>query len=114
MILGVLMAVVAVNLLGQGERAKKRATEASMNTIQSQLGVYQLEYSAYPPQLVVLQQLKFLDESKPVKDAWKRDYYYALPGSEGRPYDLISAGNDGEFGTIDDVNVWTIHGETGQ
>lgn len=54
-ILGVLMSVVAVNVLGQGTKAKIRATEASMNTIRVQLDAYQLEYSAYPSTLTTLQ-----------------------------------------------------------
>jgi general secretion pathway protein G len=107
-ILGVLMAVVAVNVLGQGEKAKKRATEVSMNTIQSQLDAYHLEYSAYPPALVTLQQVDgFLGKNKSIKDGWKRDFLYRAPGSSGMPYDLISmGGNIDDPG--DDINIWTM------
>lgn len=104
-ILGVLMAVVAVNVLGQGERAKKRATEVSMDTIQTQLDSYHLEYSAYPPTLQTLQQLKFLKETKPLQDGWSREFYYKVPGAQ-TPYELISAGADGEFLTADDIDIW--------
>ena len=107
-ILGVLMAVVAVNVLGQGEKAKIRATETSMTTIQSSLDSYHLEYSTYPPDLETLKTAKYLTPNKPIEDGWKRTYYYVLPGSTN-PYDLMSAGSDGEFGTPDDINIWTMY-----
>ena len=40
----------------------------------------------------------------PPKDAWKRDFYFSVPGANGRPYDLISAGEDGTLGTADDID----------
>ncbi|HZW10673.1 MAG TPA: type II secretion system protein GspG [Phycisphaerales bacterium] len=107
-ILGVLMAVVAVNVLGQGEKAKRRATEASMNTIQAQLDSYHLEYSAYPPNLALLQQLEgFLSKNKSIKDGWKRDFLYRTPGSSGRAYDLISMGGNIDDPS-DDIDIWTM------
>lgn len=108
-ILGVLMAVVAVNVLGQGEKAKVRATQTSMTTIQSQLDAYHLEYSTYPPDLQTLKTAKYLTSNKPIEDGWKRQYYYALPGSNNNPYDFMSAGPDGEFGNTDDINIWTMY-----
>lgn len=108
-ILGVLMAVVAVNVLGQGEKAKLQATKTSMTTIQTQLDAYHLEYSAYPPDLLLLQRLDgFLSPNKPIEDGWKRAYWYKSPGTS-RPYELISMGKDGEYGTGDDIDIWTMY-----
>jgi general secretion pathway protein G len=107
-ILGVLMGVVAVNVLGQGTRAKVRTTEVSMDTIRTNLDAYQLEYSAYPPTLVTLQTVKLLADTKALKDGWGNDFFYRVPGSNNRPYDLSSAGADPNDLT-DDIDVWTMN-----
>lgn len=108
-ILGVLMGVVAVNVLGQGDKAKIRATEASMNTIRVQLDAYQLEYSAYPASLVTLQKVPgFLSDAMALKDGWDREFVYRVPGSNNRPYDLKSVGSDPNDLT-DDIDVWTMN-----
>lgn len=108
-ILGVLMSVVAVNVIGQGEKAKVRATKVTMDTIRTQLDSYHLEYSEYPPTLATLQKVPgFLSASKPIKDGWGRQFAYAAPGRSGdRPYDLLSSGAKIEE-TTDDIDVWTM------
>jgi general secretion pathway protein G len=108
-ILGVLMSVVAVNVIGQGERAKIGATKTTMDTIQTQLNAYHLEYNAYPPQLELLQQVDgFLSASKPIEDGWRRKFLYTVPGSKSQPYDLISNGGD-ETDIADDIDIWTMN-----
>ncbi|MFG0259917.1 MAG: type II secretion system protein GspG [Phycisphaerales bacterium JB041] len=108
-ILGVLMSVVAVNVLGQGTKAKIRATEASMNTIRVQLDAYQLEYSAYPTNLVTLQTVPgFLSDAMALKDGWDREFVYRVPGSNNRAYDLKSVGADPNDLT-DDIDIWTMN-----
>lgn len=107
-ILGVLMGVVAVNVLGQGNKAKIRATEASMNTIRTQLEAYQLEYSDYPPTLTTLQTVPgFLSDATALKDGWDRQFIYRVPGSN-KAYDLKSVGADPNDAT-DDIDVWTMN-----
>ena len=32
------------------------------------------------------------------KDAWNKDFTYRTPGTAGRPFDLISLGEDGKYG----------------
>lgn len=107
-IIGVLMAVAAVNILGAGDRAKVRATMATMETIKNQLAAYQLDNSAYPPDLQTLVKAKFLEDKK-IADGWGRAFYYAIPGMNEKPYDLISTGSDANGGTGDDINVWTMN-----
>ncbi len=107
-ILGVLMSVVAVNVLGQGEKAKVRASETSMDLIRTQLDSYHLEYSAYPPTLATLQQLKFLSDTKALKDGWKREFGYRVTPDSAHPYMLISSGGDVNDPS-DDIDVWTMN-----
>lgn len=106
-ILGVLMSVVAVNVVSQGEKAKIGATKTTMDTIQAQLNAYHLEHSAYPPDLELLKQ-GFLSESKPIQDGWKRKFLYQAPGRNERPYDLMSSGGD-VADLTDDIDIWTMH-----
>lgn len=108
-IMGVLMAVVAVNTLGAGEKAKRKATVASMRTIKNALSTYHLDYSTYPPALATLVSARVLDAN--IKDGWKRDFIYIAPGADGREYELMSAGPDNQAGTPDDVNVWFLDKE---
>ena len=104
-ILGVLASVAAYNLIGQGEKAKRKATLVSMETISSAITQYQLEQNVLPPTIATLGK-EHLDPKK-LKDGWSRDFYYAVPGAAGRPFDLISAGKDGELGTTDDIDFAT-------
>ena len=108
-IIGVLMAVVAVNVVGAGDRAKKRASEASMAVIKSALQSYNLENNSYPPDLRTLVTAKFLEDGK-LKDGWGRDFLYDPRGrSKEQPFILGSAGSDQQPGNEDDLSVWTTN-----
>jgi general secretion pathway protein G len=110
-IIGVLTAVVAVNVVGAGGKAKMRASMASMTTLKTALSSYNLDNSAYPPDLKTLQAggtKAYLDPSIKIADGWSRQYYYNTPGLNNQPYDLISFGEDGQSGTEDDINVWAM------
>ncbi len=47
------------------------------------------------------------DVDDPNLDAWGRPFRYVrdVPEEFGRPYNVISAGADGEFGTMDDIDL---------
>lgn len=106
-IMGVLIAVASFNLLGQGEKAKARATQTSMATIRTALDQYNLDHSAFPPDLATLQTMKLMDANKPLQDGWNRPLVYDPRGrSKEQPYILGSNGPDGLAGTEDDISVW--------
>lgn len=109
-IIGILMAVAAVSIFGQGENARIKATVASMSVIKNAIQQYQLSNSAYPATLTALQQGRtpLLDPDKPLVDGWNQPFLYAVPGRDNRPFDLISKGANGtlESGTGDDISVW--------
>lgn len=109
-IIGVLMAVAAVSVGGMGARAKIRATKASLATIQTALNSYNLEYSSYPPQLLMLTTVKppFMDDSKKLRDGWDSEFYYSPQPRGERAYSLGSLGEDKQPGTEDDIDVWTM------
>ena len=107
-IIGVLMAVAAGSVMGGAERAKSRATKASMATITTALKSYHLDNSKYPETISMLVTAKPPFLEKTPQDGWANEFWYKGPGTNGRPYDLISAGPDGELRTEDDINVWTM------
>lgn len=105
-ILGVLMAVAAVNVLGQGEKAKATATRASLSVIKNGLQEYHLNYSAYPPDLQTLVLAKILEAGK-LSDGWKRPFMYDPIGpSPEQPFILFSRGSDGQSPSQDDISVF--------
>ncbi|HYE63631.1 MAG TPA: type II secretion system protein [Phycisphaerales bacterium] len=112
-IMGILMAVVGFNVLGSGERAKKRATEATLKNVQTALKAYHLEQSAFPPDLQLLITTKHLDNVK-LADGWGTALIYNPTAAStapdvDQPYQLGSAGADKNPGTADDISVWTIN-----
>ena len=111
-IMGVLMAVAAVNIIGSGKRANIRATKTSMHTIASTLKDYYLNNaSTYPPSLETLVQQDFL-EKQSLTDAWNEPFWYA-PSKDvsGGDFQLMSYGPDKEAGTEDDINYWDVKDE---
>jgi len=105
-ILGVLMAVAAVNVLGQGEKAKVTATRASLSVIKNGLQEYHLTYSAYPNDLQTLVVVKILEAGK-LSDGWKRPFIYdPLGPSPEQPFILYSRGTDNQSPSQDDISAW--------
>jgi len=111
-IIGVLTAIAAVSLSGTGERAKIKATIASMNQIVHALDSYKLDNNVYPPNLAALQAGKtaYLDANKQIRDGWKQDFLFGVPGANGREFDLYSKGGNGIFenGNGDDLDWWKV------
>lgn len=102
-IIGILVAMVAVNIAGAGSRAKIKATKAALSVVASQLKAYHLEYSSYPPTLDTLVTSKFLDASKALKDAWDTPFVYEPRPTGTEPFTLRSAGEDKTPNTEDDI-----------
>lgn len=107
-ILGVLATVAAIAVTGQADTARENATKTSMQTVERSLQAFYLQTGAYPTTADGLAPLvpRFL-EKEPL-DGWKRAFVYFHPGQQGRPYEIISKGKDGEYGTADDIRSWEI------
>ena len=114
-ILGLLAALVAHKFLKRGEEAKVTTTEVQMKNIEQALKLYKLHNSFYPTTEQGLKALVEKPEEDPVpknwkgpyiekipKDAWGNDFIYI---SDGKQFNLISPGPDGEEGTEDDLKV---------
>lgn len=108
-IIGILTAIAAVSISGSGERAKIKATKASMSTIRGALRSYQLDHNVYPPTLDALTQGRtaYLSNDFRLADAWGQAFVYGVPGT-AHEFDLLSKGGDQTFGTADDIDVWKL------
>lgn len=107
-IMAILMTAASIALIPRLFRARTTVTKSTMLTVQQSLNEYKAFTNDYPPTLAALVP-GYIE--KPPKDGWKRDFIYTVPGAGAMPYDLISKGDDGQPGTPDDLNIWTIDQE---
>lgn len=113
-IIGILMGVLIVNLGGAGQKAQVGAAKAQLKQIKGMLETYFVSEGSYPTTeqgLIPLVTTKAIENTN---DPWKRPYRYAAPSVSDptKGFDLISVGPDGQPGTADDINVWTMDGPT--
>ena len=105
-IMGIMMAVAAYSIFGQGDRARIKATQATLATIKVAVGQYQLEYSTYPPSLNTLVTARILEAGK-LNDGWQRPLFYDPQGIDAdRPFILFSKGPDGLSPSADDIDAF--------
>lgn len=121
-IIGVLMAVVGINVIGALDSAKIDASKSSMGTLKNALIMYKLDNGRYPTTSEGLSALVQAPSSakKPgkkyvegvPKDGWDNDFAYFSPGTRGQnDFEIISYGSDGQEGGADnaaDINSWEI------
>ena len=125
-ILGLLVAIVAPNIMGRSDQAKVTIAETQLKNIQSALDLYRLDNSHYPSTQQGLDALISKPSGSPEpknwnpdgylksipEDPWGNEYQYVSPGTEG-PYDLYSLGSDGQEGgdgDAADISVWKAKG----
>ena len=108
-IIGVLAALIAPNVLRHVGEAKVTAAQSDINTLKNQLNIYKLDNGRYPSTDQGLQALvtkptagtipgnwkTYLD--KLPEDPWHHPYQYANPGVHGE-IDVFSFGADGQAG----------------
>lgn len=109
-IMGVLMAVAAINLIGGADDAKVETTKASMKVIKDSLQQYHTRNNAFPPTLQTLIAGTGALQQGSDLDSWDQPFYYNPVGRSGAPkeqgFTLVSAGPDNEMGTEDDIDIW--------
>ena len=114
-ILGLLVAVVAPNILGRGEEARIGVAKTQLRNVSNALDLYKLDNFNYPSTEQGLDALVSEPSGSPDAknwnkdgylpslplDPWENEFQYVSPGSEG-PYDLYSFGADGKDGGDED------------
>ena len=109
-LVGGLMAVILGGIGAGNRNARIRSTELAFGQLRSSMQMYKLQNTKYP---TTEQGLKALVENPGIntwrgpycepeilKDAWGLDIQFE---GDGRKMKFLSAGEDGEFGTPDDV-----------
>ena len=98
-ILGMMMAAVAVGVLGQYGGAQQKTVAMDFKTLESQLDLYLVQKGSLPSQSDGLKLLVQAGISREMpKDPWGHPYRYAVNGGE---VTLTSYGSDGEPGGSD-------------
>ncbi|TPG43143.1 type II secretion system protein GspG [Sphingomonas koreensis] len=120
-IIGLLAAIVAFNVIPMGDKARIEKTKSDISTIEQALEMYRLQNLHYPSTSDGLQALvKAPSSADPSKyqtggyikklpaDPWGRPYLYAAPGQHSEA-DVWSDGADGKEGGegVDaDIGSW--------
>ena len=104
-IIGLIGAIVGINLVGVSDKARRQQTEASMKQIVAALKLYRGVHGSYPVgtgpgSLDVLVADNLLEESP--MDGWNRPFEYY---SAGVAYEIRSLGSDVETDADDVVEV---------
>jgi general secretion pathway protein G len=100
-----IMAFVGPKIFEQMGRAKSQEARIRIQHLAGQIEMYRLEVGKYPGSLQdLLRQPSGMDKwngpyvkEPDLKDAWGNDYRYQVPG-QGKPFDLLSLGADGQVG----------------
>ncbi|WP_291321888.1 type II secretion system major pseudopilin GspG [Desulfonatronospira sp.] len=113
-ILGLLAGLLVPRIMDRPDEAKFTKAQMDIRTIESALRFYRLDNGRYPTTNQGLQALiqrpdsgptpanwrtgGYLEASSLPRDPWGNDYIYRSPGADGRDYEVISLGADGQEG----------------
>ena len=112
-IIGILATLLIPRIMERPEEARRIKAKMDIKTIESALKLYKIDSGTYPTTEQGLEALVKKPETSPVpkkwreggylegsvpNDPWGNPFYYTSPGSDGRDYEIISYGNDGQPG----------------
>ncbi|MEO2267774.1 type II secretion system major pseudopilin GspG [Pseudoalteromonas pernae] len=118
-IIGMIMSIVAPNIMGQQEEAALDKARLDIQQIEDALSMYKLRNKTYPTTEQGLEALVTKTSIEPIpkrfpeegfikslpEDPWGNPYQLIYPGEIGK-IDVFSMGPDGEVGTEDDIGNW--------
>ncbi len=122
-ILGILAALIAPNLIGRIDEARVTAARNDIRTIESALQLYRMDNFRYPSTEEGVEALVTKPDDPDIKwpeggylqrlpkDPWDRPYLYLQPGNNGI-YDLYTFGRDGQQdgeGPDADIGNWNLN-----
>ena len=91
-----LMSILAIGVFQVYGDSQVQTTILAMGKVNERVEIYMLRKKKAPSTSEGLSSV-FSGEPVP-QDSWGRDFVYVSPGPNGRPYDLISYGSDGQEG----------------
>lgn len=108
-IIGLLAAVVAKNVIGKIDKAKVTSTKASLKVLHASVTEFKLDTGRFPTEEEGLSVLVeppsdveiyepggYLQTTEVPKDGWGNEFDYQLWPESGKPFVVISYGADGE------------------
>lgn len=120
-IIGLLVAIVAPNVMSRLSQAEIQAAQADIKQLSSSVNFFRMDFRRYPTEdegLEILLGNGSVDGKPGSKilqsmpdDPWGRPYYYVYPSTHGREFDIYSLGADGEEGGEDanaDIGSWEL------
>lgn len=105
-IAGIMMGVAVISYNTYTKMASTSATKTNLKTIKNAINIYKMQTGVYPSRLQDLKERPKdeaagkkwpgeLIEGSIANDGWGNPFYYKMPGSGKRPYDLYSYGANG-------------------
>lgn len=114
-ILGILATLVVPRLGEKPKQAKRLKAVLQIRVFRDALEEFYIDHGAYPTTdeglAYLLRKGKYLDSEKIPLDPWNHPYLYLSPGLDGRSYDVVSLGEDGERGGknwAQDIESWHL------
>lgn len=121
LIIGIMTAIIAPNVIGQGDQAKLQKAAIDIQALENALSMYKLQNNSYPSTEQGLEALVTASNIEPVprkfpeggfitrlpKDPWDSEYQLLNPGEMGN-IDIFSNGPDQQPGTDDDIGNWNM------
>ena len=112
MIIGMLTAVVAINVLPSQDRARVDKARADIRIMEQALELYRLDMFSYPTKQEGLKALIEKPSNNRFSERYRQggyirrlevdprgsDYLYERPGTNNKPFNIISLGADGQKG----------------
>ena len=108
-IIGLLAAVVATNVIGKIDKAKVTATKVSLKVLHGAVTQFMLDTGRFPNEDVGLDELLeqpddveygdpsgYLETTEIPEDGWGREFIYERFPESGKAFVIISLGADGE------------------
>jgi general secretion pathway protein G len=121
-ILGLLFALVAGNVMGKVDGAKIVTTKANLKSVHNAVKSFRMECARYPTEdeglsALIVQPMDidtypeegYLDTTELPLDAWNSDFVFELYPESGKPFVIVSLGPDREYGTEDDLLSTDAH-----
>jgi general secretion pathway protein G len=110
-IIGALAGIVAFNVIGKIDDARKQTTKASLKVLDEAVTLFKMDTGRYPTEEEGLKALVekptdvttyaeggYLKTKTVPKDAWGHDFIYHLNPESGQPFEIMSYGADGQEG----------------
>lgn len=105
-LIGAVLTFVGSRVLGGADRAKANLAKSQVQTLAGKIESYRMDTGRLPPSLDALVTQPgdaggwLGPYAKPAefRDPWGNDVQYRTPGADGRDFDLVVLGKDGQVG----------------